>query len=662
MNLKYIFYIIKTTFTKKSVIFSACLFLFCMVCFLIILPVVSNLNVLSIWSNTALPIAQSYLILNSAIFTAILASYIFRESLDDGTELIIISKPISRTKIILSKFIAFSLMCLIINIFSLIIVLITFALPQMPMQYAWQLLFSTFLGNIVAFTTFGAIAILFTCFFNKTAVIMLNICVVILLFVIQIILMITVSTPMLLTFQEHVTTTSFSQQDKNGAERHYVIFSPSTIEASQEYDFNNIDNDKSWDTSKYWTEHIDSLDHSDLALAFNVIAQMGLVYSSVGLSNYSYLQAEDIFAFSPTFNYNIETLALDYTSNSNFDVFYGYDMDNEEQVQPDKIYFTGCYQSDNPVFYDSDNGSLKIGQVYDRKAKTKEKGYVSYTKETEELYGQAFDDIFNNIFDDKYYYGQWETIDKIGNDLFLATQENQLIFYNLLGMCMLRPYSTVDYSPSDSSIDSICDWYTEVPDFNINSAYDLNERVIQFKYWAINKAISQQQEYFDMYNKTVSEEMYVPNDVMIGHDGKTAWESFSEYNKKNKETDGYFTFMTDQYICHLLFANDGEQKYGYNSISNEYVNEVDANVSGKHDYIVSIQNNFNKMDEKYKLELYLGSERYYYPDSDTYIYNCIFEYTTTIKNDFYIYALIWLSIAVVLFAIAFLVYKDNDVK
>jgi ABC-2 type transport system permease protein len=106
---------------KKTIWITAAIYLaFLMVC-IVIVPPIFKYDYMFIWNNSVIDIKSTALIIISC-FCSVLAVAIFRDPIDDGTELITISKPISRKKIMLSKFIVFVTFCMFLALMSSLIV------------------------------------------------------------------------------------------------------------------------------------------------------------------------------------------------------------------------------------------------------------------------------------------------------------------------------------------------------------------------------------------------------------------------------------------------------------------------------------------------------------------------------------------------------------
>ncbi|MCQ3907600.1 MAG: hypothetical protein MJ219_02415 [Mycoplasmoidaceae bacterium] len=132
----------------------------------------------------------------ASIFTAVLAINIFRDTRDEGTELIVISKPISRLKIVLTKFFVFGFVCLLVNISSVILTSFTILLPETEIKYYAGLLISMFIGNAITFAVFGAISILFSVKFARIGVIITNIVISLVFLIYQVLAAFLFSTPL----------------------------------------------------------------------------------------------------------------------------------------------------------------------------------------------------------------------------------------------------------------------------------------------------------------------------------------------------------------------------------------------------------------------------------------------------------------------------------
>ena len=175
----YFRYLSKVIFTKVPfwcVVGISYLFTFIMI---ILIPLILKVSPLSIWSFDIINIQATFIIID-AVKSSLLVSYAFRSDIEDGTELIIYSKPLRRTKILISKFIWILLGGLIISFGYVIIALFTFCFGQYdPINNVGGIEFSKVLpligslitGPLIVNLLFGSIGILISKFGNKLQVI-----------------------------------------------------------------------------------------------------------------------------------------------------------------------------------------------------------------------------------------------------------------------------------------------------------------------------------------------------------------------------------------------------------------------------------------------------------------------------------------------------------
>jgi ABC-2 type transport system permease protein len=101
------------------------------------------------------------------IFGAIMSIAIFKEYRDDGTELILVTKPINRTKATVAKFILFFSFAFIFSLISLINAPITLIFKDVTADQASSLALSMMFSNFMVLVIFGMLATLISLFANK---------------------------------------------------------------------------------------------------------------------------------------------------------------------------------------------------------------------------------------------------------------------------------------------------------------------------------------------------------------------------------------------------------------------------------------------------------------------------------------------------------------
>ena len=173
--LKYIVKYLTKKLTFWIVIFSYIL-VFSLIC--LVIPAISKAYFLWAWVSEfrSLNMMFEYLI---ALYAAILAIFIFRAPVDDGSELLICSKPINHSKLIASKFIIFVLGCAFYGLISALFACFGFLLPTNYWSIV-SLIVSLFTVSFVFSLLFGGIAILISINHGKLWIISWNMVVVLL--------------------------------------------------------------------------------------------------------------------------------------------------------------------------------------------------------------------------------------------------------------------------------------------------------------------------------------------------------------------------------------------------------------------------------------------------------------------------------------------------
>ena len=157
----------KASFWVVTVIY---LLVFSLIC--LIIPAI--IHTYFVWayvtSFRTLTIILEYLI---ALFAAMTAVIIFRMPRDDGSELLICSKPIHHYKLITAKFIVFIIACLCYGIISGLFGCFAFCLPT-NYWTVLSLMISLFATNFIFSSLYGGIAILVSIKHGKLWMIVLN--------------------------------------------------------------------------------------------------------------------------------------------------------------------------------------------------------------------------------------------------------------------------------------------------------------------------------------------------------------------------------------------------------------------------------------------------------------------------------------------------------
>lgn len=132
-------------------------------CFVCVIPLLANCSFISIYDYFVIPA----FFINSLISSLVII-YVYKNPQQDGSNLVIYSKPISRKKIIcfnllasLIMYLFLAVLCSLGSLFGMIIQ------DQSRIGIAWVFL-SCFIGNMVSYVLFGSFTLLICCFLNKT--------------------------------------------------------------------------------------------------------------------------------------------------------------------------------------------------------------------------------------------------------------------------------------------------------------------------------------------------------------------------------------------------------------------------------------------------------------------------------------------------------------
>ena len=507
MNFTYLKFTFLNTIKKKPIWVTWLLYLFAVSCFLILVPAIGRINTLQLWANTALPICQTFTGMMAAIFTAILAINIFKDVNEEGTELIIISKPISRFKIVLTKFLVFGFFCLVVNLSCVLLTACTILIPTAEKQFYVGLLVSTLIGNAISFAVFGFIAILLTVNVAKVGVIIVNIALSLVFLIYQTLTVFVFKTPLKAMSDYNVGASSYivldRKEDGSYNEDRIVAFGPS-IPDDQNQKMCSATN---WQEMKdFWLNEILPQDPSPVLNATDVASQVALSYMTYGVDKFSTRQAKRMFGVSRYYNYeltspaspelpntieNKKTLDWMYTG-----IIYEVIEIGETTINmawPSGIGFAGIkpfsstrirgYGDKIPVGYVKSKDILATRDVF-------------FEKEDWDKYKESFDLMYDNIYNPSYYKTIEGMDPVLTKSVWNQSQENLAVYYNLVWHTLMNDsFSAI---PSEKRLNV---------NFNINSVNDLNDRFIQYKYYAYLRALDDQHKIFSTVRTERTEEI-----------------------------------------------------------------------------------------------------------------------------------------------------------
>ena len=135
---------------------------------LLIIPAILDSSPADYWNNPLVQVA-SFVMPIVAVFASCIALDLFRDGVDTGVELIIISKPISRINYVLVKFSLLLITLLIYSLVTCFLGVLTYAIPKMNPALVGDLVAGLFTGSFVIGLFFGSLSILISLKFGKNA-------------------------------------------------------------------------------------------------------------------------------------------------------------------------------------------------------------------------------------------------------------------------------------------------------------------------------------------------------------------------------------------------------------------------------------------------------------------------------------------------------------
>lgn len=121
------------------------------------------------------PIVLSIIVFVISVLSAFLGIILFKTPVDDGTELLIVSKPLSRLEILNTKIIIFLIGTLLLSILGSIVSLFIFLNENTIPQKNLFIFLGFFVGSFISFSFFGFLSLII-CLFAKKILVFISVC------------------------------------------------------------------------------------------------------------------------------------------------------------------------------------------------------------------------------------------------------------------------------------------------------------------------------------------------------------------------------------------------------------------------------------------------------------------------------------------------------
>lgn len=149
---------------KISIYISIAIYLLLILSYTLVVPLMAKKQPIELF---LFPIAPSFLLFAMVVVSCFIAIEIFRTPIDDGTELLVVSKPLSRRQICMVKFVIFFIYIIAISILASIFATLSFAVPQSEPEDNKNIVIGILFASFIIGSLFGSLAIFFSLFSKK---------------------------------------------------------------------------------------------------------------------------------------------------------------------------------------------------------------------------------------------------------------------------------------------------------------------------------------------------------------------------------------------------------------------------------------------------------------------------------------------------------------
>ncbi|QMT98829.1 ABC-2 transporter permease [Mycoplasma tullyi] len=139
---------------------------------LLVFPLYQETSPANYWNNPVIHVS-TFLIPIASIFGIMVAMFLFKDGVTDGTEIIIISKPVSRKIYVSAKFLVLILTCLVFSFLLILSAAFAKINPKFELQNMRDLMLGIFIGNFINSLFFGSISILISFGLSKNSTIVI---------------------------------------------------------------------------------------------------------------------------------------------------------------------------------------------------------------------------------------------------------------------------------------------------------------------------------------------------------------------------------------------------------------------------------------------------------------------------------------------------------
>lgn len=162
-------YVLKTVFKRASIYVSTVAYLIMIFSIIFIAPSFGDLGPIEIITN---PIVSAFLMFGCSVIAALFMIEIFRTPIEDGTEILTVSKPLSRLEIVLVKIASFILMLFMVAFLATLVSLFLFIQVSNLIEGLY-IVIGIFSGTVITCFIFGGLTLILLIYARKIVALML---------------------------------------------------------------------------------------------------------------------------------------------------------------------------------------------------------------------------------------------------------------------------------------------------------------------------------------------------------------------------------------------------------------------------------------------------------------------------------------------------------
>lgn len=637
----------------------------------------------------------------ASLFTAVLAINVFKDANEEGTELIVISKPISRIKNIITKFALFGFFCLIVNFTTVILTSFTIFLPRTEPQFYVGLLVSMFIGNLITFAVFGSISILLTVKFAKVGVIVTNVIISLVFLIYQMLTLFVFSTPSMILDKNFMSASSYIFHQRNTETGTYdedwvVKFQPSDVSDDSKHPCEATN----WKEMKqFWEKDILGNDVSPILNVTDLASQLALTYLSYKTNAYAQREAERTFAISRFYNYELTSPASPEINDSSvpqrrkfnwiYTDFYEIEISESPRFSlylPKSFGFEGIQPLD-VTRLKGYTDQIPIGTVKSKEILSSRDVY--FEKEDWVKYKTLFDRMYDDVFNWENYSNVTSLPDDEADKTIMFSKDVNAIkkYYEVVWAILCGSQQDKQDILSERIYQNWKDCDSK-QSFAIKNVDDLNDRFIQFKNYCYWKALNEQQKALNDLSSATQQEQSIYPDVqailgLILPYLKCRWVNNSWMIESDGTDEGYLapdtlapSFDLVQTVHNQLKTNDvNYPTYAQNLVYSKIKKTMSIfnNVCNPNETYLYVDISSPIRTTKYSGKTFMQKDNWY-PYLNGLLKDFIdvslplgqnlqyFFYKTKPTLDYWLFAVIWGTLSIGLFAGGVVIYNKYDIK